>query len=703
MRFGRTVVIALGLFLPTACSLAGTDWSPPPPTRVEVVVDTLHGVPVADPYRWLEDQDSPETRAWIAEQNRYADDLARQFPARDQLRKRFGELLRADRVSIPVERGGRYFFSKRAADQDLFVLYVRRGLDGEDEILVDPHPMDPEHNISVDFEDVSLDGSIMAYSVRQGGADEITVRFIDVATKTPLPDSLELGILFGIAINPGNSGCYYTRHSMEIGSRVYFHRFGAASAADSLVFGDVTDPNYIAGASVSDDGRYLVLSTEYGTSSEKNEVYLADLTGDKKIRPLVNDVEARFDAQTIGDKVYVLTNWKAPKWRLMSADLTNPGIDNWTEIVPESSNPIESFSPVGGKLCVSYLENVASKIKVFDTLGKPLSEVSLPTLGSASSIYGHWSSDEGFYLFTSFHFPSTIYRIDLASGTQSIFARVNIPVDPSRMEVKQEWYQSKDGTRIPMFLVHRKGLVLDGKNPVYLTGYGGFNVSSTPYFSPEAVVWSEYGGVFAVPALRGGAEFGEDWHRAVMFEKKQTTFDDFIAAAEWLIANKYTDSSRLAVEGGSNGGLLVGAFMTQRPDLCRAVVCWHPLLDMLRFHRTMMGPFWVSEYGSADDPAQFQYLRAYSPYHNFKKGTAYPAVMFTTGDGDTRVDPMHARKMTALMQSDLALKNPVLLYYDTKAGHAVAPPTAKRIEDMSFELGFLFWQLHVDVKGPGSR
>jgi prolyl oligopeptidase len=293
--------------------------------------------------------------------------------------------------------------------------------------------------------------------------------------------------------------------------------------------------------------------------------------------------------------------------------------------------------------------------------------------------------------------------MDLASGKQTVFAQISVPVDPSRMEVKQVWYRSKDGTRVPMFLVYRKGLSLDGNNPVYLTGYGGFNVNSTPFFSALAVVWSEYGGVFALPALRGGGEFGEDWHRAVMFEKKQNTFDDFLAAAEWLIANKYTNSSRLAIEGGSNGGLLVGAFMNQRPELCRAVVCTYPLLDMLRYHLSFMGPFWVSEYGSADSASQFPYLHAYSPYHNFKKGTPYPAVMFVTGDSDTRVNPMHARKMTALMQADPALKNPVLLYYDTKSGHAVAPPASKRIDDMSFECGFLFWQLSVGTDAPGKK
>lgn len=701
MHFGKIVATTLSLFLPAAVSLAGSDWAPPPPTRVEVVVDTLHGVAIADPYRWLEDQNSLETRAWIAEQNRYSEELAKRFPAVDQLRKRFGELLRADRLSIPIERRGRYFFSKRSADQDLFVLNVRRGLTGKDEVLVDPHPMDAGHNVSVGFEDVSLDGAIMAYAVRQGGADETTVRFMDVATKTHLPDSLPRGILFGIAVNADNSGCYYTRHSMDTGSRVYFHKFGTANSADSLVFGDVIDPNYLAGASVSEDGRYLLLSAEYGTSSEKSEVYFADLTKGGKIKPLVNNVDARFTAKVVGGKAYVLTDWNAPNWRLMVANLADPGIDSWVEIVPAGPDPIVDFSPVGGRLYVSYLENVSSKIKIFDTLGKSLGEMPLPTLGSASSLYGHWSGSEAFYIFTSFHFPSTVYRVDLASGEQSIFSQVKVPVDPSRMEVKQVWYQSRDGTRVPMFLVYRKGLILDGNNPVYLTGYGGFNVSSTPYFSPEAVVWSEYGGVFAVPALRGGGEFGEDWHRAVMFEKKQSAFDDFIAAAEWLIANKYTNSSRLSVQGGSNGGLLVGAFMTQRPDLCRAVVCWHPLLDMLRFHRTLMGPFWVSEYGSADDPSQFPYLRGYSPYHNFRKGTPYPAVMFVTGDSDTRVDPMHARKMTALMQSDAALKNPVLLYYDTKAGHAAVPPATKRIEDMSFELGFLFWQLGADTEGSG--
>jgi len=375
--------------------------------------------------------------------------------------------------------------------------------------------------------------------------------------------------------------------------------------------------------------------------------------------------------------------------------LNKPARDNWREVIPEGTSVITGVSAVGGKLFVSYLENVATRIKVFEGSGKPVRDITFPTLGTSSGMIGDWDRDEGFYTFSSFAQPTTIYRYSVASGEQQVFAQINVPVHSDQIEVKQVWFESKDKTRVPMFLVSRKGLKLDGNNPVFLTGYGGFNVALTPNFSALAAYWAESGGVFALPNLRGGGEFGEKWHKAGMLANKQNVFDDFIGAAEWLIKNKYTTPAKLAISGGSNGGLLVGAAMTQRPELFQAVVCSYPLLDMIRYQSFLVARFWVSEYGSSENAEQFKYIHAYSPYHRVKKGEKYPAVLFVTGDADTRVAPLHARKMAALVQASTGSTRPVLLHYNTKAGHSTGLPVSQQIEDQTDELSFLFWQLGV--------
>ncbi|MFQ5454294.1 MAG: prolyl oligopeptidase family protein [Candidatus Zixiibacteriota bacterium] len=460
-----------------------------------------------------------------------------------------------------------------------------------------------------------------------------------------------------------------------------------------MIFGEEYDSEKIISSSLSEDGHYLIMSLYYGSSGSKTEIYYKDLFNDTPVIPLVNDIDAEFYGSVAGDIMYMKTNWKASNWRIIAADLTNPSKENWSEVIPNSEAVIENFSLTGGKIFVNYLENVNSHVEIYTPDGKEAGEISFPSLGTVSGVYGHWDGNEAFYQFTSFHIPSTIYHYDLSTDEQEIWAQQNVPVNTDNIEVKQIWFQSKDGTKVPMFVVHKKGLELDGNNPTYLTGYGGFNSSYKPYFSSTAVLWVEQGGIYVVTNLRGGGEFGDAWHRAAMFEKKQNTFDDFIAAAEWLIENKYTSPSKLAIAGGSNGGLLVGAALTQRPDLFQAVLCSYPLLDMLRYHKFLVGSFWISEYGSADSAEQFEYIYKYSPYHNVHQGTKYPSVFFVTGDADTRVDPCHARKMTALLQSATTPDNPVLLYYDTKAGHSRGTPLTKRIDDQVVKIGFLSWQL----------
>ncbi len=664
-----------------------------PVTNRGSVVDTLHGVVIPDPYRWLEDQESAETREWIKTQNEYTHSFIDSLSGRDKLKARLTELMKIDRIGIPTERNGRYFLSKRSADQDLFVIYMRDGLGGKDEALIDPHSMSEDRSTSVNLLDISEDGTLLAYGIRKGGADELTVKIFDVDKKMDLPDELPSGLYFGISIMHDNSGFYYSRHNILLGSRVYFHPMGGDPEKDKEIFGEGFGPKAGIGAGITDDGRYLMIVVFHGSAGQKSEIYYKDLKGDGSIKTLVKDIDARFSPKYGGGMLFMQTNWDAPKGRILTVDLKNPARENWNEIIPETEAVIEDFSIAGKKLFVNYLENVVSKVKIFEPDGKLVREISFPTLGTVSGVRGRWKRNEAFFVFTSFHVPTTIYRYDVKKGDKKVWAKLDVPVDSDKLVVKQVWYDSKDGTRVPMFLVHSSDIELNGNNPTLLTGYGGFNVNLTPGFRSTGVLWTEYGGVYAVPNLRGGGEFGEEWHRAGMFENKQNVFDDFIGAAQWLIDNGYTCPSKLAIRGGSNGGLLVGAALAQRPELFGAVVCTYPLLDMLRYQKFLLGKFWVSEYGNAEDPEQFKYIYEYSPYHNITEATEYPSTLFITGDSDTRVAPLHARKMTALLQMANSSDNPVMILYDTKAGHSGGRPLSKTIEDTVDEMSFLLWQL----------
>jgi prolyl oligopeptidase len=643
------------------------------------------------PYRWLEDRKSAETRAWIEAQNKYTQSILGPIPGRERLKQRLTELEKIDTITPPIERHGRYFFSKRLASQELFVIYMRDALRGKDQVLIDPHPMSPDHSTSVDLIEASKDGTLMAYGVRHGGEDENTVKVLNVETRKDLPDVLPRGLYFGLSFKPDKSGFYYTRQETD-GPRVYYHALGTDPTKDTPVFGDGYGPDKIIFANLSEDGRYLLIHVLYGSAADRTEIYYQDVALQGPIKPVVNDLAARFFGAVGGDELFLRTNWGAAKSRILAVDLKNPARDRWREVVPESDAPVEALSLVGGKVVANYTRNVSSQVKVFETDGKYVTDVSLPAVGTAY-FDGRWESPEGFLTFSSYPIPMTIYHYDMVTGTEEVWARLNVPVDSDRLEVKQVRYESKDKTRIPMFLVHAKGLPLDGSRPTLLTGYGGFNVSYTPEFSSTAVLWAEQGGVYAVANLRGGGEFGEAWHKAGMLEKKQNVFDDFIAAAEWLIQARYTNPSKLAIEGTSNGGLLVGAALTQRPDLFGAVACGYPLLDMLRYHKFLVAQFWVQEYGSSDNSAQFPNLYAYSPYQHVKSGTKYPSTLFFTGDSDTRVDPLHARKMTALLQSATGSGRPVLLRYETTSGHSGGLPLSKELDETTDVQTFLFWQL----------
>jgi prolyl oligopeptidase len=699
-RIGRRLFVA-GVLVPCLAAIItftrrdAAALPSPPQTVRQVVADTLHGVVIEDPYRWLEDQESPETRSWIDQQNDYTQALLAMVPGRDRVRDELERLMRTEDIGIPRHRNGRYFFERRLPQQDLTVIYMREGPAGEDRVLVDPHALNPDRSLSVNLMNVSDDGRLLVYGLRRGGEDETAVRILDVDTGEHLPDSLPRGRYWDIEMTPDHAGFYYGVYE-EGGDRVYYHSFGAAMADDRMVFGEGYGPEIGIGIALSEDGRYLLLSVYHGSAARKTELYVRDLTAGGEIRTVVNDIDASFTGLMGGSRLFINTDWEAPNGRVLVTDLRDPGITKWKEIVPESEATIQRVTAAGGRILVSYLRDVIPTVSVFDPDGRLVTEIKPPEIGSMSPPEGRWQDREAFYSFSAYHIPTTIYMYDLVSLSQSVWAREVAPIRSDDFEVKQVWYESRDGTRVPMFLTHGKGLQLDGSNPVMLTGYGGFRGVSLPHFSSFAALWLKLGGVYAVPNLRGGGEFGEEWHRAGMLDQKQHTFDDFIAAAEWLIANGYTNPERLAIMGGSNGGLLVGAALVQRPDLFRAVICTYPLLDMVRFHKFMVAIWWVPEYGSADDPEQFAYLREYSPYHNVVPGTEYPATLFVTGDADTRVAPLHARKMTALLQDASASDKPILLHYNTSAGHSGGRPVSEVIDDVLVQVQFLMWQLNID-------
>jgi prolyl oligopeptidase len=666
-----------------------------PTTRTDNIKETLHGVEITDPYRWLEGSKSPETRAWLAEQSKYMRATLDPLPGREAVAKRLGELLKIDNMSTPTIRGDRWFFSRRRADQEQPIFIVRQGKDGKDEVLLDCNTLSPDKTVSAQPLDVSDDGKIWVYGLRQGGEDEVVVKLRDVDTKSDLSDSLPRARYAGVALTPDKTKLYFARMT-KAGPRVYVRKLG--EDAETEIFGKGYGPDKYIGVSMSEGGKYLLITVSHGSAAVKTELYVVDLKTDS-LTTIVNDIQARFGGQIAADTLFMQTNWNAPNNKLLAVDLRHPERDQWKVIVPEGKSVMERFGLIDHKIFVSYLENVASKELILAPDGKQLGEVKFPAIGTGG-VSGRWNQKQAFLNFTNFITPGTSYFYDPDKGIGEVWFRPNIPVDSDSFVVKQVRFKSKDGTEIPMFIVHKKGMNLDGNNPAYLTGYGGFNLSRTPLFSATIAFWCEQGGVYALPSLRGGGEFGEAWHKAGMLANKQNVFDDFIAAAEYLVIRQYTRPDKLAIAGGSNGGLLVGAALTQRPDLFRAVICSVPLLDMLRYHQFLIARFWVPEYGSSEDPEQFKWLLAYSPYQKVKNGEKYPAVMFVTGDSDTRVDPLHARKMCARLQAATASgpDRPVLLHYDAKAGHSAGKPVSKQIDDFVDEYSFLFSQLGVTVK-----
>ncbi|HKV81578.1 MAG TPA: prolyl oligopeptidase family serine peptidase [Candidatus Sulfotelmatobacter sp.] len=692
----------------------------PPKAQAKPIVDLYHGTKVVDNYRWLEDGNSPETQKWVADEMAYTRALLDPLPGRDAIHKRLTELLSIGSITAPYIAGKHYFYTKREGMQNQPVLYVRDGLNGPDRVLVDANQLAADGTIALDWFQPSDNGKYVAYGTSQSGSEMSTLHIVETKTGTTLPDTIERTRAASIAWLHDNSGFYYTRYpkkgdvpaGQEMYNRhVFFHELATDPETDDLIFGEGRDPEDWPSVFLSNDGRWLLIHVSQGWT--KSELFLMDTQGRNPPSRLTTGKDFNYGAEVYDGKVYIITNEDAPRYRAFVTDAGNFDRDAWKEIIPQTDAVLQNVSVYGGKLFTQYEQNATSQLKIFDLDGKKISDVSLPGVGTVFGTGGKWNHDEAFFGFHSFTVPPSIYLVDLkpigvktpgleanAAFISALWTKVDAPsIDPSAYEVAQEWYKSKDGTRVPMFIVHKKGLEKNGKNPTLFTAYGGFNISLTPSFSRTAYLWMEHGGVFAVANLRGGAEFGEDWHRAGMLDKKQNVFDDMIAAAEHLISEKYTDKNHLAIQGGSNGGLLMGAMMTQRPDLFRAVVCQVPLLDMLRYQNFQIAKLWIPEYGSAENAEQFKWLFAYSPYQHVKVGVEYPAILFMTGDFDTRVDPMHAKKMAALMQAEAkngaSKTRPILLRIESKAGHGAGKPVTKQIEEFTDVYSFLFSQLGV--------
>ena len=698
----RLTVILTFCCVSAAVCAAQNGFDYPKPRKADQM-DDYHGTKVADPYRWMEDTDSDETRSWIEAQNKITNSYLASIPQREAIKARLTQLWNYERYSAPTKIGNYYIYSKNDGLQNQSVLYKANSIDDPGSLFFDPNKLSTDGTAALSGSSFTDDGKLWAYGVATAGSDRTEWKVMDVATGKLLPDTLSPNRQGGISWLKDNSGFFYSSYpAVEKGSELkgntffqkfYFHKLGTSQSEDKVVYERPDDKEYFIGGTVTEDGKWLIMSVGKGTSP-KNMVYFKDLTKpDSAIMPLVDSLEANYSfVGNDGATFYFQSDKDAARSRVVSVDVSEAA-PKWKVVVPEAAETLGGVDFLNDQFVLNYLKDAYTKIKIVDRNGKFVRDVSLPGIGSAGGFNGKRFDSETFYSYSSYNAPPTIYRYDMKTGKSTLFRQAKVNFDPSVFEVKQVFYTSKDGTKVPMFLVHKKGLKLDGNNPTLLYGYGGFNVPSTPGFSVSRLVWAEMGGVFAVANIRGGSEYGEAWHEAGTKLKKQNVFDDFIAAGEWLIANKYTSNKKLAIQGGSNGGLLVGAVLNQRPDLFGAALPAVGVMDMLRFPKFTIGWAWTSDYGSPDNADEFKAIYAYSPYHNVKPGTKYPAVMVTTADHDDRVFPAHSFKYAAAMQAAQAGDAPVLIRIETKAGHGAGKPTAKVIEEQADIYGFLIKNL----------
>ncbi len=684
-----------------------------PKTAKVDVVETLHGIKVSDPYRWLEDLDSSETKAWVDAQNKVTFAYLAGIPERDRIKKRLTKAWDFERFGLPFKEGGRYFFTKNDGLQNQSGLYVADTLDAKPRVLLDPNKLSKDGTVALTGTVVSRDGSYMAYGVAEAGSDWQEWRVRNVKTGKDVSDRIKWGKVSAASWTKDGKGFFYSRYdepkpgeAMEQANyyqKLYYHRLGTAQSEDALIYERPDQKDWGFGGKVTEDGNLLVITVWKGTERENRVFYKRLDTKNAEVVELIPEPDAQYSfIGNDGDLLYFQTDKDAPLGKVIAVNLRHPEPKNRTLVIPEKKEALQAVSLVGGRFIARYLKDARSLVRVFETDGMFERHIRLPGIGSAGGFGGKKDDSETFYTFTSFNAPTAVYRYDVATGKSSVFRKLEVDIETSAFVTKQIFYRSKDGTRVPMFVTHKKGLKLDGSNPTVLTGYGGFNAAITPYFSITYSVWMEMGGVLAVANLRGGGEYGTEWHDAGRLNNKQNVFDDFIAAAEWLIDNKYTNRSKLAIEGGSNGGLLVGAVLNQRPELFGAALPSVGVMDMLRFHKFTIGWAWVSDYGSPDDPDDFKVLFAYSPYHNLKPGTNYPAVMVTTGDHDDRVVPAHSFKYAARLQECQAGDAPVVIRIETSAGHGAGKPTSKIIQEVADKLAFLVKNLGVELpKGFG--
>jgi prolyl oligopeptidase len=705
------VLFPLGALMAATASSAGEKSLTYPSTKRVDHVDEYHGVQVPDPYRWLEKdvRESREVADWVAAENKVTEAYLSAIPERESIKKRLTELWNYEKYSAPFKAGGRYFFTKNDGLQNQSVLYTQDRLDAKPRVLLDPNKWSKDGTISIAGMSVSDDGRYLAYGKSESGSDWVTWYILDVATAKTLPDQLKWTKFTSADWTPDSRGFFYSRYAppkkgetyqgLVFNPKLSYHRVGTAQADDIIVYRRPDHPDWGFQTDVTEDGRYLIITIWKGTDNRYRVTY-RDL-GEPLAMPV--DLIETFDNNyrfvgNEGPVFFFRTDLEAPRGRVIAIDTRKPARKDWKEIIPQVRENLTSVHIVGNLFVATYLKDAHTQVKMFDLAGTIIREVEFPTLGTASGFGGRRTDTETFYSFSSFATPPSIYRYDLITGKSTLLRQAKVKFNPDDYEVKQVFYPSKDGTRIPMFICHRKGVKVNGKTPTLLYGYGGFNISLTPAFSISRLQWMEMGGIFALANIRGGGEYGKDWHQAAVKLKRPVAYDDFIAAGEWLIANKYTSAKKLAIQGGSNGGLLVGACMTKRPDLYGACLPAVGVMDMLRFHKFSAGRYWVDDYGSSDNPEEFKVLYSYSPYHNLKKGTHYPATLVTTADTDDRVVPSHSFKFIAMLQYCQGGDAPVLARIETRAGHGAGRPTSQIIEEVADQWAFLVKNLGMKIQ-----
>ena len=676
-----------------------------PETLKDTTSDVYFGTKVEDPYRWLEDDNSAKTKAWVKAQNEFTFALLNKIPFKNKIKKRLEEIWNYEKISAPTKKGNYYYFYKNDGLQNQYVMYRSKELGKEAEVFLDPNTFSKDGTVSMSNVSFTKDGSIVAYQISEGGSDWRKVIILNAETKEQIADTL-VDIKFSGIAWKGNDGFYYSSYDKpKEGSKLsgltqyhklFYHKLGTPQKEDKLIFGGDKQKRRYLGAYLTEDQRFLVISAAESTSG--NELYIKDLSkDDSEITPIMTGFDSDLGiVDNVGSRLLISTNYNAPNNRLVEVDASSPQAENWKDVIPETENVL-SVSTGGGYLFASYMVDVKSQIVQYDYNGKKIREVELPSIGTTYGFGAKKEDKELYYTFTSFTYPSTIFKYDIEKGTSELYWKPNITFNPNDYETKQVFYKSKDGTKVPMFIVYKKGIELNGKNPTYLYAYGGFNISLKPGFDIRKLVWLENGGIYAQPNIRGGGEYGEKWHKAGTKMNKQNVFDDFIAAAEYLFKEKYTSSDYLAIAGGSNGGLLIGATMTQRPDVAKVAFPAVGVMDMLKYHKFTSGAGWKSDYGTSEDSKEmFEYLYKYSPVHAIKEGVNYPATMVTTADHDDRVVPAHSFKFAATLQAKAKSNNPLLIRIETNAGHGAGTPTSKQIEQVADRYAFAWYNMGIN-------